>query len=202
MKANVILAHPYSKSFNHAIFQTVCSKLVNLNLSVFKHDLYEEQFNPILTSEELGSDKSTDNLVNQYLRELLDSDILFFIHPNWWGQPPAILKGYIDRVIRPPYTFDFPPGDSGGGLPAGKLKGKYGVVLNTSNTDKMREENYFCDPLENIWIKCIFGFCGIEKYYRKMFGIISDSDYEKRKIWLSEIEEIVENVINDFKDVG
>lgn len=197
MKASVILAHPYSKSFNHAIYHTVCSKLESLNVSVYKHDLYKEQFNPVLTTQELGSDLSTDNLVNQYAQELLDSDYLFFIHPNWWGQPPAILKGYIDRVIRPPHVYDFPPEDSGAGLPIGKLKGKYGIVLNTSNTSEEREKSYFCDPLEKIWVQCIFGFCGIEKYYRKMFRIIADSDDNKRKIWLCEIETIVENVIMD-----
>ena len=55
MKASVILAHPYSKSFNHAIYHTVCSKLESLNVSVYKHDLYKEQFNPVLTTQELGS---------------------------------------------------------------------------------------------------------------------------------------------------
>jgi NAD(P)H dehydrogenase (quinone) len=200
MKASVIVAHPYPKSFNHAIYHTVCSKLGSLKIPIFKHDLYEEEFNPVLTAQELGFDTSADILVNRYARELLDSDFLFFIHPNWWGQPPAILKGYIDRVIRPPYAYDFLPGDTGGGLPISKLKGKYGIVLNTSNTESEREENYFGDPLEKIWKQCVFGFCGIEKYYRKMFRIISDSDDTRRKIWLREIEGIVEKVAADLPE--
>ncbi len=81
-----------------------------LKVMVFRHDLYEEKFDPLLTVDELGSDTSDDRLVNLYAGELMGSDCLFFIHPNWWGQPPAILKGYIDRVIRPPYAYDFPPG--------------------------------------------------------------------------------------------
>jgi putative NADPH-quinone reductase len=197
MKASVIIAHPYSKSFNHAIYEAVCEKLEKLGADIFKHDLYEEKFNPVLSAEELGSDKSADCLVNQYAEELMQSDFIFFIHPNWWGQPPAILKGYIDRVIRPPYAYDFSPGDTGGGLPIGGLKGKYGVVFNTSNTEEERENNYFNDPLENIWKQCIFGFCGIEKYYRKMFRIIADSTLEQRKIWLAEVQETVENIIKE-----
>jgi len=197
MKASVILAHPYSESFNHAMYHTVCSKLRNMDIEVYRHDLYKEHFNPILTVEELGSDSSTDTLVHQYAEELLASEYLFFIHPNWWGQPPAILKGYIDRVIRPPYAYDFPPGDTGGGLPVGKLKRKYGIVFNTSNTGKEREDGYFNDPLENIWKQCIFGFCGIEKYYRKMFRIIADSELEQREIWLKEVQETVDRVIKD-----
>jgi putative NADPH-quinone reductase len=195
MKAAVILAHPYPKSFNHAIYHTVCAELEGLQVEVFNHDLYEDKFDPTLTTEELGSDISTDELVNQYAVELMESDYLFFIHPNWWGQPPAILKGYIDRVIRPPHAYDFPQGDAGGGLPIGKLKGKYGIVFNTSNTEEERENNYFNDPLESIWKQCIFGFCGIEKYYRKMFRIIADSNPEQRKQWLREVSDVVQDVV-------
>ena len=196
MKASVILAHPYSKSFNHAIYNTVCSKLESLNVTTYKHDLYSEEFDPVLSVQELGSDSSTDPLVNQYAVELMAPDFLFFIHPNWWGQPPAILKGYIDRVIRPPYAYDFPENDSGGGLPIGKLKRKCCIVFNTANTGEEREENYFEDPLDKIWKKCICGFCGIEKYYRKVFSIVVDSNTEQRKAWLLETEKFVEDVIN------
>ncbi|HPJ15611.1 MAG TPA: NAD(P)H-dependent oxidoreductase, partial [Spirochaetota bacterium] len=93
MKASVILAHPYDKSFNHAIFDSICSRLGKLGVEVFAHDLYAEKFNPVITCEELGSDRSSDPLVNKYADELMKSDIIFFIHPNWWGQPPAVLKG-------------------------------------------------------------------------------------------------------------
>lgn len=83
------------------------------------------------------------------------------------GATSGNLKGYIDRVIRPPYSYDFPEKDSGGGLPITKLDIKYAIVYNTANTDENRELNYFGDPLENIWGKCIFGFLGITDYYRK-----------------------------------
>jgi NAD(P)H dehydrogenase (quinone) len=195
MKASAILAHPYSLSFNHAIFNMACNTLTENNVIVFRHDLCKEGFDPILTEGELGKKESKNILVKEYAQELIESDLLIFVHPNWWGQPPAILKGYIDRVIRPPYAYDFPPDDNGSGLPLAKLKGKYGVVFNTSNTDKKREEEYFNDPLEQIWGKCIFGFCGIEKYYRKMFGIIAGSTDEERRGWLEEVREIVENII-------
>ncbi len=198
MTASVILAHPYDKSFNHAIFKTICLKLESQNITIHQHDLYKEYFNPLLSRDELGSDISKDKLVNQYARELLESDILIFIHPNWWGQPPAILKGYIDRVFRPTYCYDFPPGDSGGGIAIGKLQGKYGIVFNTSNTAEEREEKYFGDPLERIWKQCIFDFCGITKYYRKTFKIIADSTVQQREQWLMEVEQIIDTIIRSF----
>jgi NAD(P)H dehydrogenase (quinone) len=195
VKASVLLAHPYEKSLNHAIYQTVCKKLKDLKVETFAHDLYAEKFNPVMTRKELGTDRSADPLVNQYADELLASEFLFFIHPNWWGQPPAIMKGYVDRVFRPPYAYDFPPGNTGGGLPIARLKGKTGIVFNTSNTEEEREEKEFGDPLEDIWKRCIFGFCGIDRCCRKMFRVVADSDLSMRKKWLEEAADITERVI-------
>ena len=197
MIASVILAHPYLKSFNHAIFRTVNETFTYFGISVFSHDLYAENFNPVLTESELGSDISDDVLVNKYATELIESDYLIFVHPNWWGQPPAILKGYIDRVIRPPYAYDFPEDGTGGGLPIEKLSGKYGIIYNTSNTESERENNYFGDPLENIWKKCVFGFCGITKYHRRMFRIVADSTETERKKWLNQVTEDIKRIINE-----
>jgi len=188
LKATVILAHPYEKSFNHAIYKTVIETLKVNKIGIYCHDLYHEGFNPVLTRSELGKEKSQDYNVNKYAEELIDSDFLIFIHPNWWGQPPAILKGYIDRVIRPPYAYDFPEGDSGGGLPTKVLKAKLGIVFNTSNTEEQRENNYFGDPLQNMWEKCICGFLGIEKAHRRMFRTIADSTLEERKEWLNMVK--------------
>ncbi len=193
MKATVILAHPYKESFNHAIFSTAVETLKANNCSVFSHDLYAENFDPVLTVSELGKKPTDDTLVQQYADELIDSDILVFVHPNWWGMPPAILTGYIDRVLRPPHSYDFPEDDSGGGLPIGKLTGKKCIVLNTSNTEADRENNDFGDPLENIWIKCVCGFCGIaeEDTERKMFRIIADSSADERADWLKDVQNII-----------
>ena len=189
MKASVILAHPYEKSFNHAIFKAVIETLNETGVEVFAHDLYEEGFNPVLTKSELGKNKSADINVNSYADELVKSDILIFIHPNWWGQPPAMLKGYIDRVIRPPYAYDFPEGDAGGGLPTKVLKATIGIVFNTSNTEEDRENNYFGDPLEKTWERCVFGFLGIEQTHRRIFRIIADSTPIERKQWLKLVRE-------------
>jgi NAD(P)H dehydrogenase (quinone) len=196
IKASVIIAHPFASSFNHAIYHTINKTLLEQNVIVYSHDLYAEKFDPVLTVEELGKSPSTDPVVNQYLDELLASDILFFVHPNWWGQPPAILKGYVDRVMRPPYVYDFLPGESGGGLPVGKLAGKNGVVFNTSNTEKSREETVFGDPLESIWINCVFGFCGIDKFSRTLFSVVVDSTLEEREKWLEEVRDTVISTVN------
>lgn len=193
MKASVILAHPYEQSFNHAIFNQVCDSLNTAGVEVFSHDLYKEGFNPVLTVGELGKQPSEDPLVLQYADELMQSDLLFFIHPNWWGQPPAMMKGWVDRVVRPPYAYDMPEGALSG-LPVPKLKGKYGIVYSTSNTPAEREDDYFGDPINLIWKQCTFGFCGIEDYHRRMFRIMSESTNEERITWLKQVDEDVKRI--------
>jgi len=45
------------------------------------------------------------------------ADGIVFVHPDWWGMPPAILKGWIDRVLRSGVTYQFLEGDDGEGIP-------------------------------------------------------------------------------------
>lgn len=191
MKISVILAHPYEKSFNHAIANKAIQVLKDNNHDIYFHDLYKEQFNPILTSEELISDHSEDALVNTHSREITEAEGIIFIHPNWWGQPPAIMKGWIDRVFRQGTAYDFPEGDSGGGLPIGLLKVRIGLVFNTSNTPEERENTVFGDPLENIWKACVFGFCDILKFDRRMYRVIADSTDLEREKWLKDVGNLV-----------
>jgi NAD(P)H dehydrogenase (quinone) len=196
MTASVYLAHPYEKSFNHAIFNRINLVLDRLNVETYTHDLYVEDFNPSLTVGELGFDVSEDPQVLKYAGELMASDLLIFVHPNWWGQPPAILKGWIDRVIRPPYAYDYPPEIPAGDPPVQTMTGKRGLVFNTSNTPEERENGYFGDPLENIWRQCVFGFSGIEMFKRRMFRIVANSDEATRISWLDEVERIIESAVS------
>ena len=113
------------------------------------------------------------------------------VHPNWWGQPPAILKGWIDRVIRPGVAYRFDETDSGEGVPIGLLRARSAVVFNTSNTPIGRERTVFHDPLESIWKDCIFDLCGVTNFFRRMFCVVVTSSEDQRNHWLREVEETV-----------
>lgn len=191
MKVSVILGHPYEKSFNSAIAEVVVQQLESMGHTVYFHDLQKENFKPVLNAPELISDYNDDLLVQLCQKEIVDSDGIVIIHPNWWGQPPAIMKGWIDRVLRENIAYKFEDGDNGGGLPIGLLHAQKAIVFNTSNTDKTREENVFGDPLEAIWKDCIFDFCGVSDFQRRMFRIIADSSEKDRLIWLNEVKDII-----------
>lgn len=186
MRISVILAHPYENSFNAAIAETVVATLKKNRHTVMFHDLCQENFNPVLSGKELVRDTTDDPLVLCHQREIQEADGIIIIHPNWWGQPPAILKGWVDRVLRENIAYTFPEDDTGGGLPLGLLKAKAGLVFNTSNTPEERENKVFGDPLQRIWKDCIFDFCGVTVFDRLMFRVVADSSETDRRSWLRE----------------
>jgi len=191
MNILVILAHPDKHSFNHAVAAAAVEMLQKNAHEVTFHDLYREKFDPILPTEEIQKDVPLPAAIQKHCDEISSADGIIIIHPNWWGQPPAILKGWIDRVLRPGVAYEFLENDRGEGVPVGLLKAERAVVFNTSNTATEREQLVFGDPLEAIWRKCIFQLCGIRDFNRKVFNIIVVSSDEQRKSWLQEVRQLV-----------
>jgi NAD(P)H dehydrogenase (quinone) len=172
MKVSVILAHPDGKSFNHAIAEATVSALSENGHQSFYHDLYQEKFPPLLTAGELARNARLSPIISRHCAEIGEAEGIVIVHPNWWGGPPAILKGWVDRVIRPGVAYEFNEGDSGEGVPNGLLKMKTALVFNTTNTFTERELATFGDPLETIWKNCVFGLCGVHDFHRRSFGVI------------------------------
>lgn len=192
MKIILILGHPTPGSFNHAIAETAIAKLKENGHEVIYHDLHAEKFDPILKSEEIPKNAELDPVIETHCKEISEAEGIIIVHPNWWGQPPAILKGYIDRVIRAGVAYEFLEGDSGEGVPNGLLKANTAIVFNTANTSKEREDNVFGDPLESIWKNCIFDLCGVKNFYRKMYRIIVTSSQKEREKWLEDVKETID----------
>jgi putative NADPH-quinone reductase len=116
---------------------------------------------------------------------------LVIVHPNWWGQPPAAMKGWIDRAFRPGVAYKFEEGDGGEGVPVGLLRVRTAVILNTSNTPPERELDVFGDPLDNLWKRCILDFCGVKNVVRENFSVVITSTPEQRAAWLRQVEQVV-----------
>jgi putative NADPH-quinone reductase len=191
MKVSVVLAHPTEGSFNHAIASRAVKVLKRKGHEVCFHDLYQEHFDPVLTGVEIPKGTLLPPAIQRHCAEIAEADGIIVVHPNWWGQPPAILKGWIDRVIRPGVAYEFLEGDKGEGIPKGLLRASAAVIFNTSNTPSERERDVFGDPLETLWRNCIFGLCGVGNVYRKMFTVVVTSSAAERALWLQEVEDIL-----------
>lgn len=137
------------------------------------HDLVEEGFDPRLTAAEARGQASVDPLVLEHITDLRDSDLLAVVHPNCWGAPPAIMKGWIDRVFAPNAAYGFAKGEDQGDAPVGLLTTKVALVINTGNTPLNREREAFGDPLERMWRDCVLGYCGVGAVIRSLFGVVA-----------------------------
>jgi NAD(P)H dehydrogenase (quinone) len=186
VKVFVLIAHQKRGSFCHAIAATAVAELRSRGHEVVFHDLYAEAFDPILPDEEIPKGSPAHPVVQQHCREGSAADGFVVIHPNWWGQPPAILKGWLDRVLRQGVAYEF----SASGV-VGLLKRKRALVFTTSNTPREAELELFGDPLENLWQNCVFRFCGIDEFRRRNFEPVIVSTLEQRQQWLAEVQRLV-----------
>ncbi|MDR1962858.1 MAG: NAD(P)H-dependent oxidoreductase [Planctomycetaceae bacterium] len=184
MKILLILAHPKPGSFNHSLAETALRTLRELGHEVMFHDLYQERFDPVLPVDEERLDESElPEFLRQYLAEVRESQGLIFVHPNWWGGPPAILRGWIDRVFRQNSVYNFTPDGV-----ISYIGDKIVQVFSTSNTPHEIETEVYGNPLEKFWKVIVFGLLGSKSFERRNFGSIILSTPEERRLWLNEVE--------------
>ena len=130
-KTTIIYAHPYEKSFNHTILERVQALLDAKGQEYRLIDLYADGFNPVYTKEELAlfrEGKALDPLVLQYQQALKDSKRLIFIFPIWWADMPAIVKGFLDKVLLRTFAYM----ENRVGLLEGRLDIDEALVISTS----------------------------------------------------------------------
>ncbi len=191
MKISVILGHPRSDSLNNALAREAAAAARGAGHDVRFHDLQAEGFDPVLPAGEEPAGAALPPQVELHCREIAEADGIVVVHPNWWGMPPAVLVGWIDRVLRPGVAYRFEEGDSGEGVPVGLLRARAAIVLNTANTLPAREASIFGDPLERIWKDCVFGLCGVRRVERRTFTVVVTSTPAERRGWLEETRALV-----------
>lgn len=111
MKALVVVAHPCADSFTHAAGRAAVAGLRRAGHVVEVVDLYEQGFRVAMTRAEReayhGDRPVLDPLVAEHARLVRWADSLVFVYPTWWSGLPAILKGWLERVLVPGVAFTF-----------------------------------------------------------------------------------------------
>jgi len=105
----VVLCHPDPTSFNAAVAARYVRTIQAMGQEAVLRDLYRMNFDPVLRSMErpTAEDFAVSDDVAEELEILEETDTLVLVYPIWFGLPPAMLKGYLDRVLGSgfPYTF-------------------------------------------------------------------------------------------------
>jgi putative NADPH-quinone reductase len=188
----LLLAHPRPGSFNHAIADRVAAVLTAAGATVHLHDLHAEGFDPVIRPAEAHTsgpaaaavrDHSDDPLLRTHRERLGTATALAVVHPNWWGKPPAILAGWLDRVLVPGVAYRL---DDAGGAPVPLVRLRRLLVVNTSDTPAEREAAEFGDPLDHVWRRCVAPYVGSPQTERLVLRVVADAGPAQRAAWLDD----------------
>lgn len=183
MKTLVIFTHPNHQSLSYAFLQEVLSGCKdNPNIEEVKVlDLYEEGFDPVLVFNEQRRrrDMHQDPELAEYREQLQWADQLVFIYPIWWGRPPAMLLGYIDRMFASGFAYR----DKGGLLPEGLLKGKRAVCISAMKGPAHYPLLWLHDAHKTLMRKALLNFVGIRKVkFFEFGGMEKPGDKQRQKL--------------------
>lgn len=193
MKVLVLYAHPWEKSFNHAILQKVKEVLAANNHEMDVLDLNQEKFDPILCREDLAlysQGKSSDPKVTVYQEKLLWAEHLVLIFPVWWTGEPAVLKGFFDKVLLKGFAFD-----KKGKIPKGLLGHIRGAsVFNTMSSPGFYYALFLKNAVKQSVVKGTLKFCGIKKVKWYPLFRIDKLSKERAQKYLSRVSKAMSKI--------
>jgi NAD(P)H dehydrogenase (quinone) len=156
----VVLGHPSEESFNHAIAERYCAAVRECGQEATLRDLYALDFDPRLRAGHrpgtIGNHLSND--VSRELGFLRAADVIVFVYPLWFGMPPAIIKGYVDRVLGAALT----PDSIARNIPDAVLDGRTFATFSTSATTRAWLEE------QGQWLSLHQAF---DRYLLSIFGM-------------------------------
>ena len=104
----IIYVHPWEGSLNHAILDKTKEILTNRGEKFQVIDLHEDEFDPTFHASELkffSKGETPNKQVINYQEMLKNSEELIFIFPIWWFSVPAVLKGFLDKVLLKNFAY-------------------------------------------------------------------------------------------------
>lgn len=190
MKALIVYTHPRPSSFNHAIYQKAKAALEDADHYVRVRDLYSLNFKVTLDDEDLTQLESGNipDDVKTEQEHIAWADLLVFVHPVWWQDRPALLKGWLDRVLTDGFAYEI--NESG---PKGLLGGKKAVVFQT--TGGLLEQDYVTDDAKGAIVHSMrdgtLNFCAVEVLEYKTFYAVLSTPQEAREAMLEEVTGVI-----------
>ena len=140
MQVLVVHAHPSRESFSHSLRDAAVAGLLDADHRVDVIDLYADGFEPALTEAERraydSDDPILDDRVRGYAGLVAGAGALVFVYPTWWWGLPAVLKGWLDRVLVPGVAFTIQDGKPVPGLR--NVRHLVGITTYGSSSASMR----------------------------------------------------------------
>ena len=115
MRVLLVFCHPNPESYSAHLRDVVVEAFARRGDEVRVRDLYEIGFSPAMTRQErhdYHTEGENEVPVAEEIAHLKWCDTLVFMYPTWWFNLPAMLKGYLDRVLVPYATFRLPTAET------------------------------------------------------------------------------------------
>lgn len=183
----IVYCHPYEMSLSAAVLTAVEAGLDRVGRTFEVCDLYADGFDPVLRAPDLalyGEGGTNDGLVRCYQDRLSRARHLVLIAPVWWNDIPAMLKGWIDKVMLVGFSWEA----TGHGL-----SGTLGRMIESVDvfTTSAEPTEHLRAAIMATLMDGTFAQLGVERRSWHNFGGIDQSTPEGRKGWLAEVERIV-----------
>lgn len=180
MTLSLILAHPDPASLAHALARSALEALEERGHDVRFHDLHAEGFDPRLTAAEIATHRSDDPLIERHAAELVQADGLVIVHPIWFDLPPAVLKGWVDRVVREGTAFEH--ATDGGFRSLTRLRAA--LLVTSANAPY---DDAVGDGSDRFWRDLVLPTCGVRRVERLHFTPVVTRTLAVRRAWLEEV---------------
>ena len=195
MKTLVVFNHPYGGSYCSAILEAVEDGVKDGGQECRVINLDQDDFDPVMRAKDLiafsGAGRvgesalgTVDEQVMEYKKDLEWADHLVMIFPIWWMTMPAMMKGFVDKVIFPGVAYEM----DNGRLRTRLHSLKQVTIITTMNTPADIYRNNFGNSLEGSLMKGTFNQIGIHDIRWISLNMVKQSGDEKRWLWLDEIE--------------
>lgn len=185
-KALIIYAHPNESSFCRAIADSAQEQLESQGYQVELRDLYRLGFQSVLSEDDFVGLQPDVKAEQDALRE---AETLIVVYPIWWYGPPAIFKGWLDRVFQKGFAFDYDQN----GL-KGLLSLKNALLLaTTGGTDEELSGDLLDQLLSRPITDGAFRFCRVPNVNHKIFYNVGSVDEEARQAMLDEVKTLVQS---------
>lgn len=186
MHTLVILAHPYPKSYCHALYHRVVQQLEQSGHTVDRLHLDAEGFDPVMRGADLAGysrGQSADPAVSGYQKRIDAAEQLVFIFPIWWEVMPALLKGFVDKVFTNGWAYK----PSRYGVQGHLTHVQRAVVVTTMNTPKWAYRWLYGDAVQRALVRGTLRKCGVRKVQWVALSPVTHATDSKRQAWLEQV---------------
>ena len=189
MNVLIVYTHPVKLSFNRAILERVETGLLGEGHQVRIADLYAEDFQPAMTAEDFAQfeNRPMPEDVQREQARVEWSDAIVLIFPYWWWSLPAMLKGWIDRVMSYGWAWIDPAKPEDGYLKDRKL-----LVITTAGASARALAKRGYDTAFHTQLHVgVCEYCGFNDVTTRMFHEVHHETPEETRLqYLDEAEKL------------